>query len=279
MTDKSPMSLNLPARDAGDQPRKLVRLKGSGRPAHSLTGALRQAGLTSFLGQPLDLPALEIGETIRTARQARGLTQKALAGRLDCQQSEISDIERGRGSDGPRYATLKRIAEALDVSLPVNPDGEPLPGPADETNNDGPTVLAIETEAGEPVARSSGAFESYVSLFSSSELTALRKRFDRIKNPSFKPLRDLCYVVTLEPGASARIHGATNEMLVAEIKGGGDYHTIKAISRYPRRGRYAAGDPSVALLGSSSELEVTADADAGLTLMMMPPDVLVKVTP
>lgn len=277
MTDKIPTALNLPLRDTSDAPRRLVRLKGGGRPKHSLSGALREAGLTSFLGRPVDLPALEIGETIRLARQSRGLTQRALAERLGCKQSEISDIERGRGHDGPRYATLKRIAEALAVALPVNPGGEPLAALPDAAQGDSPTVLAIEAEADDQVTSSSGAFHNYVSLFSKSELTALRNHV-RSGLKSFKTFRDECHVVTFEPGASARIHGAANELLVARIKGGGDYRAVRAISRY-RPGRKAGHkDPAVALLGSSSELEVTADSD-GLTLMVLPPEALGKITP
>ena len=90
MTDKSPPALKMPRRDADDPPRRLVRLEGGDQPALSLAGALKEAGLTSFLGEPVDLPALEIGETVRLARQTRGLTQQALAEKLLVGRSAMS---------------------------------------------------------------------------------------------------------------------------------------------------------------------------------------------
>lgn len=63
-----------------------------------------------------------MGALIRSARTSAGLTQAALAERLDTRQSVVSRWERGR--DEPRLSTLARIMRAcgLSVSLSVEPD-------------------------------------------------------------------------------------------------------------------------------------------------------------
>jgi len=60
--------------------------------------------------------ALQIaGDRIAAARNARGLTQKALADKLGVPQSQISRIERN--PDRTTVRTLRRIARALAVDI------------------------------------------------------------------------------------------------------------------------------------------------------------------
>jgi transcriptional regulator with XRE-family HTH domain len=56
-----------------------------------------------------------MGERLRAARQARGLTLRELAQRLAVSPSMVSQIETGRAS--PSVSTLYAIASELDVSL------------------------------------------------------------------------------------------------------------------------------------------------------------------
>lgn len=56
-----------------------------------------------------------MGSRLRAARQARGLTLRALAQRLEVSPSMVSQIETGRAS--PSVSTLYAIANELDVSL------------------------------------------------------------------------------------------------------------------------------------------------------------------
>lgn len=56
-----------------------------------------------------------MGERLRVARQARGLTLRQLAERLGVSPSMVSQIETGRAS--PSVSTLYAIASELDVSL------------------------------------------------------------------------------------------------------------------------------------------------------------------
>ena len=56
-----------------------------------------------------------MGERLRAARAARGLSLRELAGRLAVSPSLISQIETGRSN--PSVSTLYAIADELDVSL------------------------------------------------------------------------------------------------------------------------------------------------------------------
>ena len=56
-----------------------------------------------------------MGERLRAARTARGLSLRELAGRLTVSPSLISQIETGRSN--PSVSTLYAIADELDVSL------------------------------------------------------------------------------------------------------------------------------------------------------------------
>lgn len=68
--------------------------------------------------------SIEAGRAVRRWRTSAGLTQKALAERLEVTQGRVSAIEQGRGREGPSYATLKRIAAACDVELDLAAIGQ-----------------------------------------------------------------------------------------------------------------------------------------------------------
>ena len=64
-----------------------------------------------------------IGEQVRAARRARGLTQEDLAARIGRTTESISNLERAKTT--PTLTTLTALAAALDLSLhdffPVEP--------------------------------------------------------------------------------------------------------------------------------------------------------------
>ena len=67
---------------------------------------------------------LDVGNRVRTVRQERGLSLRALAGRCDLSPNAISLIERSISS--PSISTLHRIAQGLGVpitSLLTKPTG------------------------------------------------------------------------------------------------------------------------------------------------------------
>jgi transcriptional regulator with XRE-family HTH domain len=57
--------------------------------------------------------SLQIGEKIREARQAKGISLRQLAKQIDIHFSHLSQIENGKDVVG--RATLIRIAEELDA--------------------------------------------------------------------------------------------------------------------------------------------------------------------
>ena len=57
--------------------------------------------------------AREVGRRIRALRRRRGLTQAALAERIDRSEVALRAIERG--ASAPSFATLERLVQALDV--------------------------------------------------------------------------------------------------------------------------------------------------------------------
>jgi transcriptional regulator with XRE-family HTH domain len=58
---------------------------------------------------------MNLGDTLRKVREAKGLSQKELAGLLDMPQPQYSRIESSKTD--PSFTTLERIAKALAISL------------------------------------------------------------------------------------------------------------------------------------------------------------------
>ena len=56
-----------------------------------------------------------MGEKLRAARRAAGLTQGQLAEKVGCQQRDISRWENGQRE--PMASTLKKLALALECSM------------------------------------------------------------------------------------------------------------------------------------------------------------------
>lgn len=56
---------------------------------------------------------------IKAMRELGGLTQEAVASRLNVSQPLISTMESGRGTEGVTYGTLKRIGRACEVDFMV----------------------------------------------------------------------------------------------------------------------------------------------------------------
>jgi transcriptional regulator with XRE-family HTH domain len=60
-----------------------------------------------------------LGQTLRTAREQKGLTQKALADSLGLRQRQISDLERA--AMDPRFSTVQDVARALELEVALVP--------------------------------------------------------------------------------------------------------------------------------------------------------------
>jgi transcriptional regulator with XRE-family HTH domain len=64
---------------------------------------------------PSDQPQPALGKAIRDLREKRGLTQEAVAHDAGVTTATLGVIERGLSN--PTWATLRRIASALDASM------------------------------------------------------------------------------------------------------------------------------------------------------------------
>jgi len=62
--------------------------------------------------------AFEVGEKIRDAREAAGLSQRELARRMGTSQAAIARLEAG--GVGATLTTLQRVAHALNLEVTVD---------------------------------------------------------------------------------------------------------------------------------------------------------------
>ncbi|MDP1818614.1 MAG: helix-turn-helix transcriptional regulator [Acidimicrobiales bacterium] len=62
--------------------------------------------------------ALEVGEKVRNAREAAGLSQRDLAARMGTSQAAVARLEAG--GVGATLTTLQKVAAALDLKITVD---------------------------------------------------------------------------------------------------------------------------------------------------------------
>src|SRR5947209_19986980 len=62
--------------------------------------------------------AAEVGDRVRQAREAAGLSQRELASRVGTSQAAVARLEAG--GVGATLTTLQRVAAALDLELRVD---------------------------------------------------------------------------------------------------------------------------------------------------------------
>jgi transcriptional regulator with XRE-family HTH domain len=73
----------------------------------------------------------QFGRSLKAAREAHGLTQRALADAADIAEKYVSRIELGLAS--PSVDVGSRLARALGVSLDLLADAAPPPDPPEVT--------------------------------------------------------------------------------------------------------------------------------------------------
>ncbi len=62
--------------------------------------------------------ALEVGEKVRDAREAAGLSQRDLAAQMGTSQAAVARLEAGHV--GATLTTLQKVATALDLKITVD---------------------------------------------------------------------------------------------------------------------------------------------------------------
>jgi ribosome-binding protein aMBF1 (putative translation factor) len=61
--------------------------------------------------------AIEVGEQVRDAREAAGLSQRELAARMGTSQAAVARLEAG--GTGATLTTLQKVAAAMDLKVTV----------------------------------------------------------------------------------------------------------------------------------------------------------------
>ena len=83
----------------------------------------RLAGMTTAERREFDTTyaaaklALSVGDQVRNAREAAGLSQRVLASRMGTSQAAIARLEAG--GVGSTLTTLQRVASALELEVSV----------------------------------------------------------------------------------------------------------------------------------------------------------------
>jgi transcriptional regulator with XRE-family HTH domain len=170
---KDKISLKLPRKIA--PPKNVAQFREALSDVKSLTRALDLSDVHPA--------ALEIGQTIRRVRIAKGMTQVGLAEAAGISQAALSDIELGKGSDGPSYRILREIARALELDLlQKEPSGESV-----EIKPDPPDVIRIAEGADE------------CAIFAPSIDGLIKVLFDK------KEVSDVCTTLRKFQGRHARV--------------------------------------------------------------------------
>jgi transcriptional regulator with XRE-family HTH domain len=231
---------------------------GAKRGLDLISSAKKLGGVGSSRDR-VDARAIEIGERIRAARLARGWTQSRLAKRVGCAQGDLSELERGRlGPQGPSYRSLTSIADALSIALPISPrsGGAPL----------------VQADTVGDVRQAMADVCMVHALWTDEEWKNLRQyaasNFD-LKAVVETNLSQYCTVFTLGSHASLRNLRSSEPLLVALVRGDGrfKFHRVKH-HRQPRVNASMTG--AVAILDLNGSMEVSAEGQTGLTMMMMP---------
>lgn len=99
--------------DAWFNPRMLAGMQALGQEP----GTIRRRGRRRIITQadPAAAKGWSVGQRVYTARQRKGWTQQALSDHCGIARANIARLETGRHTPG--VATLRRVAEALQVPL------------------------------------------------------------------------------------------------------------------------------------------------------------------
>jgi transcriptional regulator with XRE-family HTH domain len=81
---------------------------------------------------------IDVGERLRSIRRARRCTLRTVADRSGLSESFLSQVERGQSSAS--IASLRRIADALGVSIADLFEGGSMPGPRVLRRNERPAL-------------------------------------------------------------------------------------------------------------------------------------------
>lgn len=250
--------------------RPLLRRTTSVRSTESLRASLDR--VADKLGLPVDAGvtahSLELGLTFKRARLAKGLTQEELARGIGLSQTALSMIENGRGPDGPTWATVLRICEALSIEpsfLPADPHS--LVSEVGEVR-----FLKASTSANARV-REAGLGEEAaavaVGLLSKEKLKWLKLTLNKFGLGSSKPVKmpTSSRFLSLAPHTGTRIRAIENALVVIAVDGG--RVGVRAAAQKHGVGKTWIND-GIALVDKAGVVEVGNTSDQSSVVFALP---------
>lgn len=214
----------------------------------------------------LDPAAFEIGLLIKRARRAKGWTQAELAERANVTQGALSDIENGKGVDGPSYRVVRQIANAVEMDLAMIPRKE-----AEAASQGDDETLHFEPDDGDAegsvaTAEVSGeALKVFCSNLEGDEITGLVELARKLDiKYGFAPLaggRPVCKIVSVSAHGRARLPTGRAAVLL-KLSGQGTF-----VGATPVPG---TKEPHVYLVNEESSVTIASVGSSALSFMAMP---------
>lgn len=212
----------------------------------------------------IDSAAIEIGLELKRARERKGLTQVELAAATGIAQGAVSDIERGKGKDGPSYRVISDIARALDAEIAIEPrlKNEPYPSELLDwlTHTDKSTKLALIDQLANgrhcmPFVRSLLRDDVYSKLLNAAKKVVAGGARYKVAQSA------VCGFWNLPAHEQARMSPKT-AMVVVAYNGNG---ALRVVNK-----RRSQIDDRVVLAKHNETIEVVNSGDSALSVLTMP---------
>lgn len=115
------------------------------------------------------------GERLASLRKSKGLSQYALAERLNFSRGQLANYEQGKRE--PDYNTLQKIADFFDVSVDYLIGRTDKPKPIEDQHEDNPISIAFR-DGGESLTPEEEEYlQQQLEIF-----REMRKKFQKNKN-------------------------------------------------------------------------------------------------
>ena len=262
MSPSSPLEGHpeIPAGEVASGKRVIGRARSGVAAPPTLVNALKELEISRFGGEPLNMAAMEIGHRLRLRRLELGLTQAALANLAGCEQGDLSNIERGKGKDGPTFRVLQTLIAALDAELVISPRSL-TGGHIELSNGDAAKIVC-----------SSAPYETFLPLVAQARWNNLVPQILH-KLQKKTPMRRAwaCDLINIQADTRCSFMAKDFAVLVC-LKGDERRLTVRnAFHKFKR-----AQSDTLAILQAGSEVEVNTPAADGFTLLSVPPSLYIE---
>ena len=212
----------------------------------------------------IDTAAIEIGLELKRARERRGLTQTELAKVTGFGQGAISDIERGKGRDGPSYRVIRDISAALGAELTIEPRTESNIDPSKLRDWLMFTEMSQNLALVHKVLNGTHCMPFIRSLLKEDVYSKLVETIQKIAThrSTYKVTKTaLCGFWSLPPHEHAQVSPKTT-MVIVTYNGHGALRLAKARRKQP--------DDRVIIAKDGDTIEVWNSGDSDLSVLTMP---------